>query len=203
MSAQLSFSDEPTFQDRLKDSVNRSAKLGWFITFPRSGDLTKDQFLRGLKKLFAVDCACIVTEPHKDGEPHLHAQIRLKTSLTKIHVLQPIQKAWPDASKRIHVKAVPPKSWKDQLMYIIDPEKDKECDPSPLYFNLQSPIKEHITPLQKFDLEHPQILAQLLREAAQVYPPSHPPVPSTYRSDLSWIDDSFSGPSNPTSGTTV
>jgi len=151
MTAVIQFDDStPVFQDRLYDSVNRSAKLGWFLTFPRSGDVMKEDLLRVIKKLFTIECSCVVTEPHKDGEPHLHAQFRLKTPLTKIVVLRALQKAFPDASSRIHLKPVPKNKWADQLMYIIDPEKDKETDKHPLLFNLSDPrLKRKLYPWEE------------------------------------------------------
>jgi len=47
-----------------------------FLTYPRSGDLTREQLRDFLVGTLGAEQFCIARELHEDGEPHLHAVVR-------------------------------------------------------------------------------------------------------------------------------
>jgi len=47
-----------------------------FLTYPRSGNLTRERLREFLREQLGAEQFCIARELHEDGEPHLHAVVR-------------------------------------------------------------------------------------------------------------------------------
>lgn len=63
---------------RRNDSFKLQA-IRFFLTFPQSGDVTRETAMTNLRSKCDVDWAIVAQEQHKDGTPHLHVLFRLKT----------------------------------------------------------------------------------------------------------------------------
>lgn len=83
--------------------MNRNKCKQWFITYPQSGEETRDEFM---KKLPPIDYIIICKEAHDDGSPHLHAALRLKHGLSKARLRKWIEAKWPLACQRIDYKPI-------------------------------------------------------------------------------------------------
>lgn len=63
-----------------RNRKNPSPVCQWFLTWPRSGDLTKEQVLANLRKVGnehgGVDKYIVCTEHHEDGALHMHAYVK-------------------------------------------------------------------------------------------------------------------------------
>ncbi len=75
----------------------------WFITYPKSGDETKEGLI---EKLPICVYSIVCKEAHQDGSPHLHAGIKLKHGLSKSNLRRWIENKWPDACQRIDYKPI-------------------------------------------------------------------------------------------------
>lgn len=103
---------------------NRNPVKQWFFTFPQSGAVTKDEFFSVLSSISNVQKHAVCSETHEDGSPHLHALMCYDPPVTFTEIQMAMNKAYPDASKRLDYKPV--RSWKNALKYV-----HKE-DPNPL-----------------------------------------------------------------------
>lgn len=195
--ATLNFSDssdddnEPDFQSRLGTTLNRSAKKQWFITYPHSGVLTRERFLKAIRELFPVEKAQVVLEPHKEchgGDDHLHAQIQFKRKVTLAALREAIVTVFPKDLNKIHFKPLGPKKWLDQLLYCLDPRKNKDCDLTPLWYNMTNPLAERLTPAEVYHRDHPHILkwmnAEECRRGWSLSTPHYTSKERTYDSTL-------------------
>lgn len=92
-----------------KYTMNKSKKRNpnkiaqWFITFPQSGDLKREEFAKSLPP---SDFIKVVQETHKDGGFHLHAICILKTPLSKPNLMKTLAKKYPGDSKKIDYESV-------------------------------------------------------------------------------------------------
>lgn len=102
---------------------NRHKIKQWFLTFPKSGDITKQEFINSLTEFGCSEFAKCVEETHKDGTKHLHAIYKFQDGVTKTSLLNYFRSEFPNDWKRIHVEPV--RSMLKAQKYI-----DKE-DPSP------------------------------------------------------------------------
>lgn len=59
----------------------RVQRKGFFLTYPQSADLTKDQVLAHLSSLGVIDACSIGQEQHQDGTPHIHAVVLYKSKI--------------------------------------------------------------------------------------------------------------------------
>ena len=107
----------------LLNMTNRNPIRQWSITFPQSGEVSREQFALSFPP--AVKLMCCMEE-HKEGGLHLHLGIKLKKGITKSKLLRWIERKWPNDYKRIHVQATRNVDcWQDYL--------SKE-DPDPYLF---------------------------------------------------------------------
>lgn len=63
------------------ERTKRERAQGWFLTYPRSGEITPEYLLTELMKTGAIKEHVIAREEHKDGGFHLHAYIRYETKV--------------------------------------------------------------------------------------------------------------------------
>ncbi len=76
--------------------------MTWSITFPQSGSVSKEDFLKSFPpRIYAGICV----EEHEDGKPHLHLGIKLIKGITKHKLLEWIENKFPDDYKRINIQA--------------------------------------------------------------------------------------------------
>lgn len=93
--------------------MNRHAIKTWSITFPRSGDVGREEFAGMFPPADEVICS---REEHKDGGYHLHLAIRLKKGITKVKLLRWISVKFPEDYKRIDVQATRSmRCWEDYI----------------------------------------------------------------------------------------
>jgi len=59
----------------------RDPKVHWFLTYPQNG-ATIAELLSALSSTLSIDQYLIARELHKDGQPHLHAYLKLKDGVT-------------------------------------------------------------------------------------------------------------------------
>lgn len=102
----------------------------WALTFPQSGDVTKQEFI---EKFPPREYAACTQELHKDGNPHLHATIILKRAITKPKMKNWIEARFPNDWKRIWFEGTKwPEKWGDYCFkedpnwLIIDNRKTRE-----------------------------------------------------------------------------
>lgn len=86
--------------------TNRNPILQWFITFPKSGDVSKIAFSDFLTKVKPIQYLKAVSETHSDGTPHLHVIVKFKKGITKSQFLNEIQLSYPNDNKRIQVEPI-------------------------------------------------------------------------------------------------
>ncbi len=100
--------------------TNRNKIYNFAITFPQSGEVTRQRFLESFPPSVAWICAM---ELHEDGNPHLHLGIVLKNKINKLAMLKWIKVKWPNDYKRIDVQATRSIwNWGDYLR-----KEDAEC----------------------------------------------------------------------------
>ena len=100
---------------------NRNPVKQLFITFPKSGEITKHDFRDSLLR-FEPSFYQVVEEHHKDGSPHLHAVIKFKSKYSKPFVIKYFKEKYPNDYKRIDVKPV--RSIKHALAYLSKEDQD-------------------------------------------------------------------------------
>lgn len=78
-------------------------KIGqWFLTFPQSGNIDKNFILEIWTDYQLLEYA-VCKETHEDGNPHLHANVRLRYKITKPELLTKLKKAFPNTYLRITI----------------------------------------------------------------------------------------------------
>lgn len=103
----------------MTSKTNRNPIKQWSITFPKSGIVTREEFVKSFPPHDEVICSM---EEHEDGSPHLHLAIKLKKGLSKCGMLKWIQAKWKNDYKRIDIEPTRSlKQWKDYIMK-EDPE---------------------------------------------------------------------------------
>ena len=89
----------------MSHSTNRHPIQKFFVTFPKSGELTKAEFLKCCKELH-LTYYIVCKETHEDGSPHLHALLWFHSKKTKSRLLKFFKEKYPNDNKRIHVESV-------------------------------------------------------------------------------------------------
>lgn len=89
----------------MSHSTNRHPIQKFFVTFPKSGEITKTVFLKICKELH-LTYYIVCKETHEDGSPHLHALLWFKSKKTKSRLLKFFKEKFPNDNKRIHVESV-------------------------------------------------------------------------------------------------
>lgn len=90
----------------IKKGMNRNPIKQWEVTFPQSGQMSKEEFIL---KFPPTDYLIICTEEHKDGGLHLHCGLKFKKPLTHSKLIKWISAKFPDDWKRIHISPI--KNW--------------------------------------------------------------------------------------------
>lgn len=85
---------------------NRNPIKQWFITFPQSAELSKEDFFQVHQTLGEISYAKAALESHEDGSPHLHLLLILKKGITKSNLLKFYKNTYPDDYKRIDCAAI-------------------------------------------------------------------------------------------------
>lgn len=85
---------------------NRHKIKQWFFTFPKSGDLTKQEFMNSLTEFSPSLYYKCVKESHKDGTSHLHAIYKFTYGVSKANLLKFLKEEYPNDWKRIHIAPV-------------------------------------------------------------------------------------------------
>lgn len=114
--------------------THRKAILKFFITFPKSQGVSRNDFFDQIDMTFPIEKCLISQEPHKDGTPHLHAAVVFKTAITKYQLIQEMMLAYPDEYKRINIQSM--RSLTHSITYLTSPDKDKTVDTEPYLFNI-------------------------------------------------------------------
>ena len=85
---------------------NRNKVKSWFLTYPHSGDTTPDGFIDLLftprERMIEGWSGC--KETHENGEPHLHANVKLKHGISKANLLNRMRQIFPETYKRIDIR---------------------------------------------------------------------------------------------------
>ena len=63
-------------------TANRHKVQTWYLTYPQSGELTREQVLAHLHTFDVVKEYLIASELHKDGHLHLHVHVKFQTRVT-------------------------------------------------------------------------------------------------------------------------
>lgn len=95
---------------------NRNKIKQWFLTFPQWLNQSKFDVRDILISSYNIDYYKICKETHEDGNPHYHAVIRLRESMSKSQILKKFKEIYPSDYKRIDVKPV--RSIKHSLQYL-------------------------------------------------------------------------------------
>lgn len=90
----------------MSQKQNRHKIKQWFFTFPKSGDLTRQEFINSLMEFGEAEFAKCVQETHKDGSKHLHAIYKFQNGVTKTSILKYLKDEYPNDWKRIHLEPV-------------------------------------------------------------------------------------------------
>lgn len=96
----------------------RVQRKSFFLTYPRSGNLTREDVLRHLQTIGTVDAAFIALETHEDGSPHIHAVVQYTT---KINSRNP--RLFDVRNHHPNISPTGVKSWKESVDYL---EKDDQ-----------------------------------------------------------------------------
>ena len=109
---------------------NRNAVKQFFITFPNSsGVATKESFLCKIWTESQMVSFCVVEELHESGEPHLHANIKLRYATTKAKLLRKLVKCFPNDYKRIDVRPTRETPDRAREGYL-----SKDCNPGDCFY---------------------------------------------------------------------
>ncbi len=95
---------------------NRNKIKQWFITYPQWLKQSKIDVRDILISSYSIDYYKICKETHEDGNPHFHAVIRLRESMSKSQIIKRSKDIYPNDYKRIDVKPV--RSIKHSLQYL-------------------------------------------------------------------------------------
>jgi len=99
-----------------KQNNNRNKIKQWFITYPQWLKQSKIDIRDSLLLSYSIDYYKICKETHEDGNPHFHAVIRLRESMSKSQIIKRFKDLYPNDYKRIDVKPV--RSIKHSLQYL-------------------------------------------------------------------------------------
>ena len=143
--------------------MNRVKKTQWGFTFPQSGDFTKDEFVRAMPPCKEI---IVGREYHDDGNPHLHAFVKLKKALNFKAMQRWIESKFPYDYQRIKYEGV--RNRTNWVNYI------KGEDPEPLV--LQESWAE------SWAEKHPR-LAALVADSYEYLGDDVPPELTPYRSE--------------------
>ncbi len=91
---------------------NRNPVKQWFITFPKSGSVSREEFVATLPPMEGY---YVCMESHDDGEPHLHVCAKLKHGKSFSKMGKWFAEKWPEDNKRIKYEIV--RDWDDVLCY--------------------------------------------------------------------------------------
>lgn len=100
----------------------RNAIKQWSVTFPKSGEVSRQKFAESMPPYEEVT---VSLEAHEDGSPHLHMAIKLKKGLSKSNMLKWIAVKWPNDFKRIDIE--PTRSVKQWSDYIQKEDPEAYC----------------------------------------------------------------------------
>ena len=95
---------------------NRNKIKQWFITYPQWLKESKIDVRDKLISSYSIDYYKICKETHEDGNPHFHAVIRLRESMSKSQIIKRFKEIYTNDYKRIDVKPV--RSIKHSLQYL-------------------------------------------------------------------------------------
>lgn len=98
-------------------SKNRNPVSQWFITFPQSGAVSKQEF-----KIPDNLWSAVAQETHEDGQPHLHALVCLSNKMTQAEMKRYYDTVYPDDCKRIDYKPV--RNLGASATYIVKEDKE-------------------------------------------------------------------------------
>jgi len=96
----------------------RVQRKSFFLTYPQSGNLTREDVLRYLQTVGNIDACAIGLESHEDGTPHIHVAVQFST---KINSRNP--RIFDIRNHHPHISPSGVKSWKESVDYI---EKEDE-----------------------------------------------------------------------------
>ena len=96
--------------------TNRNKIKQWFLTYPQWKNESKLDIRDNLISSYSINYYKICKETHEDGNPHFHAVIRLRESMSKSQILKRFKDIYPNDYKRIDVKPV--RSIKHSLQYL-------------------------------------------------------------------------------------
>lgn len=133
-------------------SQNRHPIQKFFITFPKSGELSKHEFYKHCEEL-NLAYYLIAKESHEDGTPHLHALLWFKSKKTKARLLKFFKDKFPNDNKRIHVQSV--RNLEATIAYL------RKEDATPL---------EHPDGLPKRNYKFPNWMVQACKDLFQRHP---------------------------------
>lgn len=117
---------------------HRNAITKFFITFPQSGDVGREEFCQRIQSYgpdYQFEMAICSQEPHLDGGVHLHLGVVFQKPRTKHQLLALFQQEFPFDYKRITVESM--RKWQATVDYLTCPEKDKVVDVNPFCINFQ------------------------------------------------------------------
>lgn len=98
---------------------DRNPRNKWFITYPQSGELSKEEFAAIFEENFPCKKYMLAQEKHKDGEPHLHMLVELEGKSNKTALLDWAKKNFAGEEKRIDFEGV--RSWQASVDYLTKP----------------------------------------------------------------------------------
>lgn len=133
-------------------SQNRHPIQKFFITFPKSGELSKHEFYKHVEEL-NLTYYLISQETHEDGTPHLHALLWFKSKKTKARLLKFFKDKFPNDNKRIHVESV--RNLEATLTYL------RKEDTAPF---------EHPDGLPKKEYKYPNWMVLACKQAFKCHP---------------------------------
>jgi len=96
--------------------TNRNKIKQWFFTYPQWINETKLDVRDKILSSYNIDYYKICKETHQDGNPHFHAVIRMRESISKSQIIKKFKDIYPNDYKRIDVKPV--RSIKHSLQYL-------------------------------------------------------------------------------------
>lgn len=105
-------------------SKNRNPIKQVFITFPQSGEVSKQDFLTTLLR-FEPDYYKIGQEKHKDGQPHLHCVVRFKNKFSIPFMIKYFSEVYPNDYKRIDFQPI--RSIKHAINYTEKEDTNPLC----------------------------------------------------------------------------
>lgn len=85
-------------------TTNRNPIKHYFVTFPQSGQITRNQFFDVLN-FKPLDYYLVALESHADGNPHMHAVLAYKKGVTRAQFLKQLKLQYPEDYKRIKIES--------------------------------------------------------------------------------------------------